>query len=174
MTDPSGERWYALNLNPEPWAVGPLDLLRRKGKLAPTMGRNQQVAAYQQAVKSELEDKYAGNLSSILPGPYELDMYFWRNTERANVADGTNMLKSTEDALQGILLTNDREVRRARWEIVQQGPEVASAVVFWIRWGSTPYGLQHLMPDGMPEEILSRVALFSAHQPLADNTWPPR
>jgi hypothetical protein len=47
--------WYVVHVNPEPWAVGPLDLGRRGGKVYATMGQNQQLAAYQEAVREETQ-----------------------------------------------------------------------------------------------------------------------
>lgn len=183
MTD---DRWYVLPVNPEPWAVGPLDLLRRGGKLAPTMGRNQQVSAYQDAVREALAVKYGAHegVMPYAPG-YRLDFYFWRNmaeyrTEagrkaRNNEADATNMQKATEDALQGLLIGNDRDVISARSTVMDQGPEVNGHVVFHLQWGVSRYGLQVPFWDLPPEEVLSEVALESG---LArggnDNSWPPK
>jgi Holliday junction resolvase RusA-like endonuclease len=167
------ERWYALNINPEPWAVGPLDLIRRKGKIAPTMGRNQQLAAYQQAIKDELAHKYAEVGAAPFPPPYTLDFYFWRNTERANYADATNLQKATEDALQGILIKNDRDVICVRSSIQSQGSESIGAVVFGVQWNVGRFGLQMPM-TGPPDEILSEVASFHLITHVSDNSWPPR
>lgn len=171
---PDNERWFALDINPEPWAVGPLDLIRRGGKLAPTMGRNQQLHMYQQAVKEELAEKYAEVGAAPFPPGYTLSFFFWRDTQKGNYADATNLMKATEDALQGVLLTNDREVIRNYSEIVQQGPGVHGKVVFCIRWGVKREGLYWPMPLEIPEEILTEVALFQTRRAASNNAWPPK
>jgi len=166
------ERWYVLHINPEPWAVGPLDLLRRGGKLAPTMGRNQQVHMYQQAVAGELAVKYGALPGAPLAPCYELDFWFWRNTERGNYADATNLQKATEDALQGILIDNDRDVVRAQSWVAAQGPAVAGAVAFRVRWGVARSGRDVCM--GLADEILDQVASNPTVTQVSDNSWPPR
>lgn len=166
------ERWYTLRVNPEPWAVGPLSLLRRGGRLAPTMGRNQQLHMYQQAVAEELANKYGTLPGAPLAPCYELDFWFWRNTERANIADATNMQKATEDALQGLLLANDRDVVRVRSRVVAQGPDVAGAVVFRVRWGVARKSDDHITE--VPTHLLSETTAASTAPKVSDNSWPPR
>ena len=50
----------------------------------------------------------------------DLYLYYWRSTERGHPADVTNLNKSTEDALQGLLFANDRINRRVTGEIMEQ------------------------------------------------------
>jgi len=167
------ERWFVLHVNPEPWAVGPLDLLRRGGRLAPTMGRNVQLHMYQQAVKGELAEKYAEVGAAPFPPCYELDFWFWRNTEQGNVADVTNLQKATEDALQGVLIANDRDVVRVTSWIAAQGPSVAGAVAFRVRWGVARSSRDAAID--LPDEILYQVCENPiALNKLSDNSWPPR
>lgn len=167
------QRWYALNLNPEPWAVGPLTVIRRDGKLIPTMGRNQQLDTYKRAIRDELETKYPHSLSALLEPEYVLDFFFWRNTQGGNYADGTNLMKATEDALQGILIYNDSQVAQARWSVVAQGPDVSPAVAFRIEWR---FQVRALMPSmvPLPENILDELKSFSENTSPSDNTWPPK
>lgn len=168
------ERWYALNINPEPWAVGPLDLLRRGGKLAPTMGRNVQLHMYQQAVKEELARKYAEvGAAPLVPG-YALSFFFWRDTQKGNYADTTNLTKATEDALQGVLITNDREVIRNYAEIVRQGPGVNGGVIFCVQSNLKREGLRVPMPLEPPDELLSDLSRQAALNKVSDNAWPPQ
>lgn len=169
---PENERWYALQVNPEPWAVGPLDLIRRGGRLAPTMGRNQQLHMYQQAIAGELATKYGALPGAPLAPCYELDFWFWRNTERANNADATNMQKATEDALQGILIANDRDVVRVQSHVAAQGPAVAGALAFRIRWGVARSSRDAV--SDMPDEILRQVSELPVAPQVSDNSWPPR
>lgn len=180
------ELWFLLDLNPEPWAVGPLGVSRREGQLRPFMGRNQQLDAYKNAVKDELlrqtEPIHAsiGRDFPLEPG-YDLHFYFWRNRAdyegsskqvRKNQADGTNMMKATEDALQGVLITNDREVRSGRWTIVAQGPDVRGAVAVRVRWGLPE--LQET--DDVPVWVLATVDQYAHERPMEENAnaWPPK
>ncbi len=173
-----GEAWFALNLNPEPWAVGPLGVARRAGKMTPYMGRNQQLDAYKEAVRDELITRYPAT-ATLYPPYYELDFYFWRNRAdyegekkrvRKNEVDATNMQKATEDALQGLLIENDRMVNRVQSVIVAQGPSVTGAVAFRLRWG-VPEDKER--PE-IPTDVVMLVDSFANRQPVDSNEWPPR
>jgi Holliday junction resolvase RusA-like endonuclease len=127
---------YALGVNPEPWAVPPLSAVRTKsGKYIVRAGRDHGMFAYQEAVRDQLRALGA----VMLEPPYRLEFWFWRNeaTYRStagrnisrNHADSTNMQKATEDALQGVLIDNDRNVHSISSQIVQSGPKVTPGVV---------------------------------------------
>lgn len=170
--------WFALPVNPEPWGVGPLGVSRTGGGLHPYMGRNQQLYAYQEAIKDELIRLYPGYIE-LKPPYYELDFYFWRNqavyegankTVQKNIADATNMQKATEDALQGLLIENDRLVTRVSASIMAQGPDVRGAVAFRLRWGR-PAVQEETEP---PDYILADVLRFATELPVNPNVWPPR
>lgn len=164
-----------LDVNPEPWAVGPLSLGRRGGKMFPKMERNASVFSFKEAVRGELKDRIQG----MPPGVYDLDFYLWRRLESyigesgrkatAHVADATNMQKALEDALQGILFDNDRDVRRIRSEIVEQGPDVVPGIAI--------YATEYVAREFPIAQIrLDREgALLRAANPLqgGNNTWPP-
>lgn len=127
--------WYILEINPEPWAVGPVQVYRKGAKIGGTVGRNQQLAAYQEAIKEALADY---DIEPI-EGEVDLTMFFWRHraeyethqarTHRKHEADGTNLFKATEDALQGVLFKNDRDVKHGDWWIMKQGPNVIGKTV---------------------------------------------
>lgn len=136
------------------------------------MGRNQQLHMYQQAVKEEMQRCYP-EAELLAPG-YELDFWFWRNTERGNIADATNLQKATEDALQGILLKNDRLVVRVGSTVVAQGADVTGAVAFRVRWGVD--GLENELTEPVPVFILAEKdqAEYQQAAPVNDNSWPPR
>lgn len=143
-------RWFYLPLNPEPWAIGPVGYARREGKMSAYVGRNQQLDAYKEAVREGLKDLFPDE--PMYEGLFTLTFFFWRNraeystpqseTARKNEADGTNMAKATEDALQGVLFKNDKDVRRMTWTVVEQGPDVIPAVVV----GIEPY-VERPLPD---------------------------
>ena len=137
-------RVYALPLNPEPWAVGPAFVVRTGGAPKARIGPDHTLQTYQNAVKDELRLQ---GVTEILPGDYSLHFSFSRQlakygtasgrTSTRNAADATNMQKATEDALQGVLIHNDRDVVRVGSVIIDQGPSVTPFVVIEILYGLT-------------------------------------
>jgi hypothetical protein len=102
-------------INPEPWAIGTVNCWGKgKGSISP----NPKVVNYQQAIREELEHQGI----QMVNGLWAQDLYimYWRSTERGNHADVTNLNKATEDALQGILINNDRDNRKVTGEIMEQ------------------------------------------------------
>ena len=168
MTD--GWHWFVLDVNPEPWAIGDLSVGRRGGKAFPMVGRNNQLHMYKEAVKEELD-----NPGIWFDGKIELKFFFWRRrdeyktpqarTHRKHEADGTNMAKATEDALQGVLFKNDKDVNRMEWTVVEQGPDVIPRVVVAIRQGQD-------MPEVMAEfpEYVG-ILLDEMDNVSSDNEW---
>lgn len=124
-------QWFKVEVNPEPWAVGPLGVGRRGGKIWAYVGRNEQLYSYQEAVKEELTVRSP----ALWVGDVELFFLFWRQVEREhhkNYADSTNLQKATEDAIQGVLIENDRNVRKVGSQIMEQGPNVSGRVLIGI------------------------------------------
>ena len=160
--------YHRLWLNPEPWAIG--SVMRQKGgaRISP----NANLAAFQSAVREELGD------AKMLPESYrKITFYFWRQQARyidmsdkvrsRNQADATNMQKALEDALQGVLFANDREVRDIRSMIVDQGYEVQPCILI----KAEPFSAGTVY-DEIPVEILDEV--FRGPQvKKSDNSWPP-
>lgn len=175
-TDIESQRWFVLDINPEPWAVGPLDLGRRNGKVYATMGQNQQLAAFQEAVREEI-----GEGHEVWEGAVKLTIYFWRNRAdyrtahdrivRKNDADATNMGKATEDALQGLLFVNDRQNNDVRYVIVEQGPEVKGKIAICVEPSHVPFNLE--IPRIVGEQI---DALDDKIETTTEdrNAWPPK
>lgn len=125
---PLRARWFVCRVNPDPWAIGPVSVGRRGGKLYPIVGRNEQLATYQEAIRSEV------GLQPFIVGGVGLHFYFWREVPeerkyRKHDADATNLQKATEDALQGLLFDNDRLVVEVGSTLVHQGPDVIGQVV---------------------------------------------
>jgi Holliday junction resolvase RusA-like endonuclease len=131
--------WYTLFVNPEPWEVPPFSVGRRNKKLVAVAGRSERLYAYQSAIKEELE---ALNPVAI-GGDIELQFYFWRQSTEKVVADVTNLQKATEDALQGVLFDNDRQVKYVRSVIADQRPITNPCVVIGIQ----PFDPQAAMQD---------------------------
>lgn len=125
--------WHVLYINPEPWAIGPVSIGRRNGKMFGAIGRNAQLASYQDSVREAIGEQ------SMLTGKVAVTFYFWRRrdeyetpqarTHRKHEADATNMQKATEDALQSVFYKNDKDVSDVRSVIVEQGPNVIPRIV---------------------------------------------
>lgn len=156
MAVDSFSRWFVLSLNPEPWAVGPVGYSRRGGRMSAYVGRNQQLDAYKEAVREEI------GAQSMIQGKIALRFYFWRQraeyttpqarAHRKHEADLTNLQKATEDALQGILFQNDRDVVSVKSFMVEQGPEVVPRIIISVEEHS---GL--LDPSEIPENVWSLI-----------------
>jgi hypothetical protein len=162
-----------LDVNPEPWAVGPLSIGKRNGKMFPKMERNASVHAFKEAVRDEV----AGQVQMLPPGEYDLEFYLWRRLDsyigetgrkiNAHVADATNMQKALEDALQGLVIDNDRGVRRIKTEIVEQGPDVIPGIGFLAK----SYEVATI-PDAVVSARSWAVARAGTSR-TSDNSWPP-
>lgn len=170
----STEYWFVLHdINPEPWRVGPASVARnRAGKWFARIGPDTQLVAFQNAVKEALE-----GTAVKLDGEIELRFYFWRRldkytttrrTSTRHVVDATNMQKATEDALQGVLMDNDREVKSIQSTIVEQSIDTAARIVICIRQWS---GLDPSeIPPYIWEDIDNPPTVISMEE---DNSWPP-
>lgn len=166
-------KWLALDVNPEPWAIGPVGYSRRGGKMSAYVGRNQQLDAYKQAVAEELTEKYDGE---PIPGKVMLVFYFWRNMaeyetpqarrHRKHEADLTNLQKATEDACQGILFDNDRDVASVYAEVREQGPDVIPAVVI---------GVDSYIETELPPQVIQLLDKAQQVLPYDDDSarWQP-
>lgn len=126
-----GWMYYLLDVNPEPWKVGPLSIRRGNGRgMYPAIGRDQQLHSYQMAIREQLED-----YDTIkMPDKFAARYYFWRRrdrytndkqrTVRKHEVDLTNVLKATEDACQGILFDNDVDCVAHENYFLEQGSDV--------------------------------------------------
>lgn len=124
--------WLLIPFNPMPWAIGPVSTVRSGGKLRPIVGQNKQLRMYQDGIKEELEAQLV-EAFAMIEGKIELRCYFWRKMEeyktpqsrtaRNHEADLTNMVKALEDALQGVMFKNDRDVIEQHNYIVEQSAD---------------------------------------------------
>lgn len=129
-------KWFYVPVNPEPWETGGLSIHRKGGKTYPMMVPSGQLVAYKEAVREELEGE------APLPWrEFQLTFYFWRKLESSltvekgrkvtrHQVDATNMQKALEDALQGVLFGNDRDVRRIESVIVEQSTDCKTPRTF--------------------------------------------
>ncbi len=135
--------WILIPFRPVPWAVGPASAVRAGGKMKPVIGRNVELRMYQDGIKEEIEAQL-GDAIAMIEGKIELRCYFWRRMEeyktpqgrtaRNHEADLTNMVKALEDALQGVLFKNDRDVVEQHNYIVDQSPDegTESKILLWV------------------------------------------
>ena len=144
--------WYALDVNPEPWAIGPVGYARRNGKMSAYVGRNAQLDAYKEAIREAI-----GTGHTPIQGKVRLVVFFWRDRadyetpqarrHRKHEADATNLLKATEDALQGILFENDRDNNDVRAVVVEQGPGVTGRVLVGVAPSAEVPDIVSLIPN---------------------------
>ena len=163
--------WFVLPVNPEPWAVGSVTAGRRDGKIRGAISPNPNLVAFQAAVREELDGV------DLLPsGQYKLTFYFWRQQaqyldaadrrRQRNQADATNMQKGLEDALQGVLFENDRDVRDIRSIIMGQGPDITPLIVIEI-------SLNPFIEIDFPEPVIEKIHQAKMPQTKVKNQWPP-
>lgn len=151
--------WYVLDLNPEPWRVGPVTAYRSKEshKVLGKVGRDQQLFAFEAAVTDELVRQGARKLDD--GQKFQLTLFLWRNmaeyktsaSQRARnqEADGTNMLKAIEDACQKVLYGNDKDNVHGEFFIMDQGPEVTGRIVIRLQELTASHydDLKNIFPD---------------------------
>lgn len=162
--------WFVLDVNPEPWAIGPVGSGRKNGKMYSFVGQNAQLKAFQEAVREEI-----GDPGIFIDGKVELKFFFWRNraeykthqarTHRKHEADVTNMQKSTEDALQDVLFHNDKDTNFIQSVLVEQGADVSGRIVIAIRQGTETPDVMAELPDHVC------VLLDELDHPEDKNVW---
>lgn len=163
---------YRLNINPEPWAIGPVGVNRKAG-LRPFVGQNQQLKAYQEAVKEEFEQNY-GLIEMFPEGTkIRLDVWFWRKIYdygspqarrvRKHEADLTNLLKAFEDALQGVFYKNDKDVMGGEHILVDQGDHLSDGLIIFRCYPSSSV-------TWVPSEVMFK---WAEEGEKTDNSWPP-
>lgn len=134
-------------INPEPWAIGPVGTRMNKGKRVAYVGEEAVLKNYQQALRTEFESIQLP--PNVINEPSELEIYFWRRLDKyefdggakhqRHVADTTNLVKGTEDALQGILFPNDRLNMVIHGHIVEQSPSADPGLIILHRAYDSAY-----------------------------------
>lgn len=129
--------WYLVEgINPEPWQASEGSIGRKGGGTYIQFHKPAGLRAYQEALESAFKDQNPD--WQLFDVPVQVNFYFWRQREtkesKANIADATNLGKSTEDALQGILYPNDRLVKDIRSRIVEQEPTTEPRILLNIEY----------------------------------------
>lgn len=134
---PSTHEYHIPGINPEPWAIGPISTRTSGGKRIPFVGVNEVLKTYQEALRVEFQNmELAPHMIDV---PSELEIFFWRRLDgyefnsgakhQRHVADTTNLVKGTEDALQGILFPNDRLNLVIRGQIIEQSATTDPGII---------------------------------------------
>lgn len=136
--------WYVIRgVNPIPWTAPEVSVGRKKGGgFYPQVYSSAELKNYQEAIKEEILGNYPD--APIIEDEIGLTFYFWRQIavgltgsgkrSRTHDADATNLQKSTEDALQGVLFKNDRQVVHAESWIMAQTDATEPLIVVGIDW----------------------------------------
>lgn len=178
----TGVLTYALPINPEPWVVGNAYVGRGGGKAFARIAPDKTLKLYQEAIREALESLGVEKV----PGMYELDFFFFRQnaqykdsagrTRTRNTPDTTNLQKATEDAIQGVLIENDRDVLRVQSYRMAAGPDVDPMVVIRLAHGLplaplVDANLRHSMNEAI--ESLKRRAEKNVKKAAEANVWTP-
>jgi Holliday junction resolvase RusA-like endonuclease len=148
-------RWFSLPLNAQPWTTGRIGVGKKDGHLRGTLSPDMQLKTFQEAVREYME-----NVEPLPPGKYMLTFYIWREIEEyqgtrkrivKHQVDATNLQKALEDALQGNLIGNDRDVAEIRTVVVEQERSTVPYIV--IKADSWP----GLNPDEIPDSVWSEM-----------------
>lgn len=116
-------------VNPEPWRASEGNIGRKAGKMFVQMHKPGTVRDYQEAFKEEFAARYP----DFKPYSHHMaiDLWYWR--QMTNIADATNLQKSTEDALQGLLYHNDQQVKYISSYIMEQFADTEPAILIRIK-----------------------------------------
>lgn len=131
--------FFIEGLNPEPWSA---PMVQRRQSF-----KSERLINYQAGLRTEIAAEMESRglerfTAETAPFGVCLNLQFWRDTEHGNVADLTNLIKSTEDALQpgpdgeGGVVDNDRLVVALSGRIIKQ-EKGALPGVHIIAWASS-------------------------------------
>jgi Holliday junction resolvase RusA-like endonuclease len=128
--------------------------------------KDESLKSYQLAVRESVEKSLEDSRFELIDPPYKLTFWLWRKLEQADVngrkhrdhqSDATNMQKALEDALQNLLIGNDRDVDDIRTVVMDQGPDTIPGIVIQLE--------DSLRKHTPPSEILdARHALLEAEK----------
>lgn len=126
---------FFADVNPVGWKSPTLGTKRIGSRVVPTSSPNSEMVTYQNALREQLQPQWS---LPPIDGPVRLDWYFSRQltaytsasgrTVRKHRIDLTNMVKSSEDAIQPWLITNDVNVVSSWAEIVSQSADTEPSV----------------------------------------------
>lgn len=149
--------------------MGPANV-RRKGKgHYVQFGANGVLETYQHAIRQSLTEQGA----TVHEPDYSLRIWIARQIVQyqstsgrkvtRNEADGTNILKGTEDALQGILITNDRRCAQGHWLMMGQDKDVIPLILIELAYGLTDYREGFFPPELTDEGLAALDAAYATN-----------
>jgi hypothetical protein len=173
---------YAFPFNPQPWALGDINISRQNGKLRATPVPEKTLVAYQNALREGLRNAGA----EMHEGPYSIRFTFSRDleqfltptgrTSQRNPADATNMQKATEDALQKILIHNDVDVIHIESDRCAQGVNVDPFVVIELKYEVHEWHTRRFPDDLYPkaqEALNGMKTLAQKRAEMNTEVWRP-
>jgi Holliday junction resolvase RusA-like endonuclease len=131
--------WFLVEgVNPEPWVASLASGGRKAGKNYIQFYKPEQLRVYQDSLKDAFIRQNPHAVCN--PGEIVLVFFFWRQRNeheffddskksKSNIADATNLQKSTEDALQKLLYINDRQVIDVRSKIIEQHEDTVPKIL---------------------------------------------
>lgn len=162
--------WFVLpGINPVPWTSPELAIAKKDGKPYPVAYAAEPMKDYKRAIADAMRRRYPD--IDPIEDEVGLRLFFYRRIEelkrhgsrssRSNFADATNLQKSTEDALQGVLFVNDSQVVNATSWVMAQHDGVEPCVIINLIW--------HPEYPALPDHVQ---AVIDAHPVLNkfDNT----
>lgn len=164
--------WYVIpGVNPIPWTSPSVAIGRGKGgKPYPIVHSAAELKNYKEAIAETVRERYPD--APLIEDEVALTFFFYRQLpvlekgtrrkSRSHVADATNMQKSTEDALQGVLFANDRQVVHAESWIMSQTDDTEPLVIVNVVW--------HPSRPELPDAVLAEVG---DHPRLSDDGDDP-
>lgn len=136
--------WYVIpGVNPIPWTAPEVAIGRKNGKPFPIVHSAAELKNYKEAVAEGVRERYPD--TEMIEDEIALTFFFYRQLpvyekgakgrkSRSHVADATNMQKATEDALQGVLFKNDRQVVHAESWVMSQAEDTDPLIVVNLVW----------------------------------------
>jgi Holliday junction resolvase RusA-like endonuclease len=169
--------WFRVDLNPVPWKIGPLAIVRSKTtkRMIPIVGQDTELRTYQDGVKAALAQHI---LVDEIEGPLRLRVFFWRKIEHytshqaraamSQEADTTNMVKAFEDACHGIFYKNDKVNWAVEGYIARQDSDVEDPhIIVMVEEIAADYAYTQLVD--CPPELLNPPAATT--DPEEDDKW---
>lgn len=150
---------------------------KKTGKLIVVSGRDELVASYQEEIRDELSRQGAYLMD---PG-YKIEFFFHRIKETVNTgsgrrntrstSDATNMQKAIEDAMQGVVITNDTHTVDIHSRIVPSDSMTSEPFVFVRVTGEYKMTSANLFTSYFNQDVLTSALAERDSLVEDDNTW---
>jgi len=138
------EQWFIVPVNPQPWTVPTFSAGMKNGHMFCSPAPDAKGNDFKEAVQEELRAQNA----YMMKAPYRIEFWFDHKLEstRSKAVDATNMQKLAEDALQGIVIDNDRNVSEIHSYNFEQDGMAAGMFLIHV--------VDNAKPPGIPYHIL--------------------